>query len=82
MGGYVLMATDSPESMGFKIIHGNNMHINLEPESREETKRLFDALSKDGSVNMPLEDMFWGAYFASFTDKFGINWMLNFQKVN
>ncbi|SFF02382.1 PhnB protein [Chitinophaga sp. CF118] len=80
MGGHVLMATDSPESMGFKMEHGNNMHINLEPESREETKRLFDALSKGGVITMPLEDMFWGAYFASFTDKFGINWMLNYQK--
>jgi uncharacterized glyoxalase superfamily protein PhnB len=67
------MATDSPESMGFKMKQGNNMHINLKPESREETKRLFDALSEGGNVSMPLEDMFWGAYFGSFTDKHGIN---------
>ncbi|TND07236.1 MAG: activator of Hsp90 ATPase 1 family protein [Bacteroidetes bacterium] len=79
MAGHVLMATDSPESMGFEMKHGNNMHINLEPESKEETKRLFDALSEGGNISMPLSDMFWGAYFASFTDKYGINWMLNFQ---
>lgn len=82
MGGHVLMATDAPESMGFKMIHGNNMHINLEPDSREETERLFKALSEGGSITMPLEDMFWGAYFGEFTDKYGINWMLNFQPVN
>jgi PhnB protein len=82
MSGHVLMATDSPESMGFNMQHGNNMHINLEPESKEETKRLFDALSENGNITMPLEDMFWGAYFGSFTDKYGINWMLNFQTAN
>ncbi len=81
MGGYVLMATDAPESMGFKMIHGNNMHINIEPESREETKRIFDALSEGGVIVMPLEDMFFGAYFGSLTDKYGINWMLSFQTV-
>ena len=83
MGGYVLMATDAPESMGFKMVNGNNMHINLEPESREETERLFNALSEGGTVTMPLEDMlFFGAYYGSCTDKYGINWMLNFQLAN
>ena len=79
MGGHVLMATDAPESMGFKMVHGNNMHINLEPGSREETKRLFDALSEGGVISMPLSDMFFGAYFGELTDKYGINWMLTFQ---
>ncbi|MEI2695832.1 MAG: VOC family protein [Saprospiraceae bacterium] len=81
LGGHALMATDAPESMGFQMFYGNNMHIHIEPESREETKRIFDALSEGGHINMPLEDMFWGAYYGSFTDKFGINWMLNFQQV-
>ena len=81
MAGHVLMATDSPESMGFKMELGNNMHINLEPDSKEETKRLFDALSEGGTVSMPLSDMFWGAYFGAFTDKYGINWMLNYTNV-
>lgn len=79
MAGHVLMATDSPESMGFKLEQGNNMHINLEPDSRKETKRLFDALSSGGNITMPLQDMFWGAYFGTVTDKYGINWMLNHQ---
>ncbi len=79
LGGHILMATDAVESMGLKLERGNNMHINVEPETREETKRLFDELSVGGEVSMPLQDMFWGAYFASFKDRYGINWMLNFQ---
>ena len=79
MAGHVLMATDSPESMGFTMELGNNMHINVEPETKEETKRLFDELSNGGKITMPLEDMFWGAYFGAFTDKYGVNWMLNYQ---
>lgn len=81
MGGHVLMATDAPESMGFKMVHGNNMHINIEPGSKEETERLFNVLSEGGTITMPLEMMFYGAYFGSFTDKYGINWMLNFQPI-
>ena len=80
LGGHVLMATDAPESMGFKLHPGNNMHINLEPDSRAETKRLFDALAGGGTITMPLEDMFFGSYFGQVTDKYGINWMLNFQQ--
>ncbi|MCB0762516.1 MAG: SRPBCC domain-containing protein [Flavobacteriales bacterium] len=79
LGNHLLMATDAPEEMGFKLTRGNNMHICLEPESREEARRLFDALSEGGTVTMPLEDMFFGAYFGEFSDKFGINWMINFQ---
>ncbi len=78
LGGHVLMATDSPESMGFKLDLGNNMHINVEPDSKEETKQLFDALSEGATVTMPLSDMFWGAYFGTLTDKYGINWMFNY----
>lgn len=77
-GGHALMGTDAPESMGFTVNMGNNVHISLEPDSKEETKRLFDALSKDGKVTMALQDMFWGAYYGSCTDKFGVQWMFNF----
>jgi len=78
-GGHLLMGTDAPESMGFKVTPGNNVHINLEPDSKEENKRLFDALSEGGTVTMELQDTFWGAYFGSVTDKFGIHWMCNFN---
>jgi PhnB protein len=76
MGDFVLMGTDAPESMGFSLIHGNNAYINLQPDTRAETERIFDALSVGGVVEMPLQEMFWGDYFASFKDKFGVCWML------
>jgi PhnB protein len=77
LGGHVLMGTDAPESMGFNLNAGNNVHLNLEPDTLEETERLFAALSDGGKVAMKLERMFWGAYFGSITDKFGIHWMFN-----
>ena len=77
LGGHVLMGSDAPESMGFKVTPGNNMYINLEPDTRAETKKLFDSLSEGGKVEMPLAEMFWGDYFGSCTDKFGMRWMFN-----
>lgn len=77
LGDHVLMGTDAPESMGFKLVQGNNAHINLEPDTRAEAERLFNGLSAGGTVEMPLQDMFWGAYFGSFRDKFGTQWMVN-----
>ncbi|MFL5730863.1 MAG: SRPBCC domain-containing protein [Cytophagaceae bacterium] len=78
-GGHILMATDAPKEMGFELRQGNNMHICIEPETREEAKRIFDALSEGGNVTMPLQDMFFGSYFGELSDKFNINWMINFQ---
>lgn len=80
LGGHVLMGTDAPASMGFTVISGNNMSINLEPDTRAETDRLFKTLSAGGKVTMRLQDMFWGAYYGSCTDKYGIQWMLNCTK--
>src|ERR1700744_1690932 len=70
LGGHLLMGTDAPPSMGFKMNFGNTSHINLEPDTRADADRLFAALSAGGAVTMPLADMFWGAYFGSFTDRF------------
>jgi PhnB protein len=78
-GNHILMGTDAPKEMGFTLIQGNNMHISIEPGTREEAKRIFDELSAGGNITMPLQDMFFGAYFGEFTDKYGINWMINFQ---
>lgn len=77
LGGHRLMGTDAPESMGFKVIEGNNVYINLEPDTRAETTKLFNALSEGGKIDMELQEMFWGDFFGSCTDKFGINWMFN-----
>lgn len=79
LGGHVLMGTDAPKEFGMTVTHGNAMHINIEPASKSEAKRLFDELSVGGKVEMPIQDMFWGAYYGSFQDKFGINWMINYQ---
>lgn len=76
-GGHILMGTDAPEAMGFTVVPGNNVHINLEPDTREEADRLFAALSDGGKITMPLADAFWGAYFGSCTDRYGIHWMVN-----
>ena len=77
LGGHVLMGTDAPKSMGFQLTQGNNIHFNLEPDTREETNRLFSALSTGGVVTLALQEMFWGAYYGTCTDKFGIQWMFN-----
>jgi PhnB protein len=77
LGGHVLMGTDAPESMGFTVTPGNNVFINLEPDTRAETERLFKGLSDGGKIEMALQDMFWGAYFGTLVDRFGIHWMFN-----
>lgn len=76
----VLMASDILPSMGHTLNQGNNLYISLHPESREEADRLFNGLSKGGEVEMPMEDQFWGDYFGSFTDKFGVKWMVNYNE--
>lgn len=77
LAGHVLMGTDAPESMGFTLNKGNNVHISLEPDTKSETKKIFEALSAGGKITMELQDMFWGAYYGSCTDKFGVQWMVN-----
>ena len=77
LGGYVLMGTDALESMGHSLTFGNNISINLEPDTRAETDRLYAALSGGGTDLMELQDMFWGAYFGTCCDKYGVRWMFN-----
>lgn len=77
LNSHTLMGTDAPESMGFKVNFGNNSYINLQPDTRKETVELFDKLSAGGQVTMDLQDMFWGDYFGTCTDKFGVLWMFN-----
>jgi PhnB protein len=75
-----LMATDACEEMGFSLTQGNNYYVCISPDSREEADKLFNGLAEGGKVNMPLQDMFWGAYYGDLTDKFGIKWMVNYDK--
>lgn len=75
--GQFLMASDCIKSQGI-LTKGNSNYISVSPDSREEAERIFNGLSEGGNIEMPLEDMFWGDYFGSFQDKFGIFWMINY----
>ena len=77
IGSSVLMGSDVPSTFGAPHKPGNNFSLSISASSREESDDLFAKLSDDGSVNMPMQDMFWGSYFGSCTDKFGIGWQIN-----
>jgi PhnB protein len=81
LGGHILMWTDAPESMGFKLIKWNNVNISLHPDSKEEADKLFNKLSANWIIEMPMADMFWWAYYGAFTDQFWIKWMINYEKM-
>lgn len=72
-----LMASDCLPSQGHVLKQGNNNYISITPNSRDEADKLFNGLSAGGTVEMPMGDMFWGDYFGSFVDKFGVCWMIN-----
>lgn len=75
--GHLIMGTDAPESMGFTLNQGNNVYICLDTDTREESDKLFAALSDGGKVEQALGEMFWGDYFGSLVDKYGTLWMFN-----
>ena len=77
--GEMLMASDIVPSMGHKLTQGNGNYICIAPDSKQEADRLFKGLSEGGMVEMPLQDQFWGDYFGSFKDKFGVYWMINYS---
>lgn len=77
--GNVLMASDFTEAMNSQFVAGNNFSISIGAESKEEADKIFNGLSSGGTVTMPLQDTFWGAYFGMFVDKFGINWLVNYD---
>ncbi len=77
-GGHILHGTDAPAEMGFTLVTGNNSHIMVHPDTREEADALFAALG-DGAqkVDMEMAEQFWGDYYGSLVDRFGIGWMVN-----
>ena len=79
IGKNILMANDVPEHMGQVSENENRSKISISAESREEADKLFNGLSEGGKVEMPIEDSPWGSYFGMFRDKFGIEWMVNFD---
>ena len=75
----VLMASDVPEFMGQVNENENRTKISISAESKEEADALFNGLSAGGNVEMPIADSPWGSYFAMFRDKYGIEWMIDFD---
>lgn len=75
----VLMASDAPPSMGFTVVNGNSNYIMIDASSEAEADRLYAGLSEGGNIEMPLQKTFWGAYYGSFSDKYNIKWMINFD---
>lgn len=76
--GTFLMGSDASEACG-QATAGNNFSISISTESEEEANKLFGGLSSGGQVTMPLDKVFWGSYFGMLTDRFGINWMVNYD---
>ncbi len=79
IGTNVLMANDVPEFMGRTNENENRSKISISAESKEEADKLFNGLSAGGTVEMPIEDSPWGSYFGMFRDKYGIEWMVDYD---
>jgi len=79
LGGTQIMATDILESMGHKLVEGNNFTISLNPDTKEEADRLYKELSEGITDGVPPHDEFWG-YWGTCKDRFGIRWMFNVMK--
>jgi PhnB protein len=75
----MLMGNDVPEILGKTNENENRSKIVISAESKEEADRLFNGLSADGQIEMPIADSPWGPYFGMFRDKYGIEWMVNFE---
>ncbi len=82
IGNTVLMANDVPEHMGRTNENENRSKIAISAESKEEADKLFNGLSAGGQVEMSIQDSPWGSYFGMFRDKYGIEWMVDFDQNN
>lgn len=77
LGGHMIMGSDIPDAMGRALTVGNNVQIVLDPDTREDADRLFAALSNGGAVHDAMREEFWGDYYGSLADKFGVEWIIN-----
>jgi len=82
IGGNILIANDVPEGLGPVNENENRSKIAVYADSREEADTIFNGLSADGTVEMPMSDSPWGTYFAMFRDKYGIEWTVEFDPTN
>lgn len=79
IGDTVLMGSDSTAQSGAVTV-GNNISVSINTASRAEADTIFNGLAAGGNAFMPMTNTFWGAYFGMLVDKFGINWMVNFDE--
>jgi len=79
IGGIQIMGTDMLESMGQKLVEGNNFTISLSPDTKEEADAMYAGLSEGGADGVAPHDEFWG-YWGTCKDRFGIRWMFNIMK--
>ncbi|MBC7382260.1 MAG: VOC family protein [Bacteroidia bacterium] len=75
---FELMASDV--MAGQPYLQGTNVSLSINCSTAEEAEKLFHSLGNGGNVTMPMQETFWGAYFGMLTDKFGINWLFNYDK--
>ena len=74
-----LMGSDCIYPKKFNIVKGNNFSLSIELDSKKEADKIFKSLAKDGEIRMQMSEIFWGAYFGMLLDKFGIQWMINYN---
>lgn len=82
IGNDILMASDIVPSIGHTLKPGNSNYISIFPDSRDQADAFFNALSDGATIEMPMEDQFWGDYFGSLVDKYGVCWMINYNEAN
>lgn len=74
----VLLGGDTNPNYG-NVDFGQNLHLSVQAESKANADKLYNQLAEDGTITMPITDMFWGDYFGMVTDKFGIRWMISYR---
>ena len=79
IGGNVLMGTDAVGLQGKDYLAGNNFQLSVSVESKEEAEKIFNGLAAGGDIKMPLQETFWAPAFGMLNDKFGIQWMVNYD---
>ncbi|RFC55290.1 VOC family protein [Brumimicrobium aurantiacum] len=76
----ILLGSDTGGEWAANFKQGNNFSISINADSKEEADKIFDALSKNGEIIMPMTKTFWDSYFGNFTDQFGVQWMVSFDE--
>lgn len=76
----ILMGSDATPTFGGQTVEGNNFSVSISAPSPEKADRFFSGLSSGGQVTMPMNQTFWGSYFGMLKDRFGIQWMISFDK--